>query len=405
MRKLLLSLAVLVGLSACDHATNDQKNESDQSSVNQHGEITKGVAPYLFKDFNDNVYLSWTEQNDSINELQFSVLSQDNWTEPKTIAKGTDWFINWADYPILATKTGKNFIAHYLQKSSKGTYSYDVMLKQSTDSGATWVEPRILHDDGKQAEHGFVSIAPYNDNFFVSWLDGRNTVSQKKTDHAHHGSSGAMTLRAAVITPSGEKLKEWELDNRVCDCCQTTAVITNNGPVVAYRDRSSKEIRDISITRLIDAKWSSPQTIHDDAWKIAGCPVNGPRMSAKENALAVAWFTVQDGEGKVKMKFSTDSGETFGPEIIINQQTAIGRVDVELLDDQSALVSWMEGSEIMAARINPDGEIIARYTIATSSENRGSGFPQMTVAKNKAIFTWTDSEKKTIQWASLNFKN
>ena len=61
-----------------------------------------------------------------------------------------------------------------------------------------------------------------------------------------------MTLRAAFIDKKGNKINEWELDGRVCDCCQTTAAITNDGPVVVYRDRSDDEVRDMSIVRYVN---------------------------------------------------------------------------------------------------------------------------------------------------------
>ena len=150
-------------------------------------------------------------------------------------------------YPMLVTN-GQEFIAHHLAKSGESPYAYDIKLTTSKDGGKTWIEAGVLHDDGKQAEHGFVTLLPYNENFFVVWLDGRNTVMEGMENMAgHHGSHhGAMSLRAAILDSQGKKINEWELDNKTCDCCQTSAAITDNGYVVVYRDRSD-EIRDISI--------------------------------------------------------------------------------------------------------------------------------------------------------------
>ncbi len=69
-----------------------------------------------------------------------------------------------------------------------------------------------------------------------------------------------MTIRGAIIDKQGNKSGEWELDNRVCDCCQTSTAITANGPIVVYRDRSDEEIRDISIVRLINEQLDITQT-------------------------------------------------------------------------------------------------------------------------------------------------
>ena len=74
---------------------------------------------------------------------------------------------------------------------------------------------------------------------FATWLDGRNTKTSGH-DHSQMEHSGAMTLRAGVFDSNGSTIDEWELDNMTCDCCQTAAAMTPNGPVVVYRDRSRK---------------------------------------------------------------------------------------------------------------------------------------------------------------------
>ena len=99
------------------------------------------------------------------------------------------------------------------------------------------------------------------------------------------------------------------LDTRVCDCCQTSAAMTAEGPVVVYRDRSEGELRDISIARLRNGEWSEPRTVFRDGWEISGCPVNGPvdrRRSGRR--LAVAWFTAANDMSRVKLAFSDDAG-------------------------------------------------------------------------------------------------
>ena len=58
------------------------------------------------------------------------------------------------------------------------------------------------------------------------------------------------------------------VDDRVCDCCQTAAALTSDGPVVVYRDRTEDEIRDIHISRLIDGAWTESRAVSDDGWYI-----------------------------------------------------------------------------------------------------------------------------------------
>ena len=98
---------------------------------------------------------------------------------------------------------------------------------------------------------------------------------------------------------------------------------------------------------------------------------------------------------------SSDGGATFGKPIRVDEGSAIGRVDIVIIDDTSAVVSWMEGTMIKAVRVHSDGTKEPAITIATSSESRSSGFPQMTKAGNQLIFAWTDDKEKNIKIASI----
>ncbi len=356
--------------------------------------------PYLYSDKAGGVYLSWIAKGKDTSHLKFAGLNASGWTNPSVISSGPNWFVNWADYPVIAKNNG-SMMAHFLEKSETGKYTYDIKLTTSADDGKTWSQPALLNEDGKKAEHGFVSIVPYGENYFVAWLDGRNAAAEEHGGHSG-GHQGQMSLRGAVLNSSGKKTAEWELDNRVCDCCQTTAAITANGPVVIYRDRSDAEIRDMSIVRMINGKWTEPKNIFPDDWKIEGCPVNGPRVDALGNNIAVAWFSSPDKKGQVKLMFSVDGGANFGAPIRLDEGQGIGRVDVLLLDDKTAMVSWMEGSAIKAVKVHSDGKKDPAVMIASSSEARSSGFPQMTKSGNSIYFAWTDDKAKKINVARMS---
>lgn len=393
-------ISVLTFLSCSNEKKNNASNLVVTSATSPAGE--RSATPYLFTDKNNRAVLSWTEKTDSVNLFKYATLASGKWSGPSLITSGNTWFVNWADYPMIVTDGGENFISHVLNKSGEGTYAYDVKMFASNDGGLNWNNSFVLHEDGKQAEHGFVSLTPYQDNIFVSWLDGRNTVMEGMDNmEGHEGHHGAMSLRGAIIDYKGNKINEWELDNKTCDCCQTSASITDNGPIVVYRDRSDEEIRDMSIVRLVNGAWTTPKSIFPDNWKIAGCPVNGPRAAAIDNTLSIAWFTISDEVAQVNVIFSADGGETFGKPVRIDEGKPIGRVDVVMLDDNNAMVSWMEGTDIKAVKVNRDGSKGTPVVIATSSESRSSGFPQMTKAGDALIFAWTDDTDKKVKVASI----
>ncbi|WP_143960542.1 exo-alpha-sialidase [Litoribacter populi] len=396
MLKSILTIASVLLLFSC---TQEKAKEREELIVKplifELDTISHYGQPYLYTNQQGEVLMSFIETKDEKAHLLYTKLKNNTWTEPNLIAQGTDWFVNWADYPQISSFAESGLLSFFLQKSGDGVYSYDIKLTHS-EEGADWTEPNTLHDDGQQAEHGFVSFVPFQTHILAAWLDGRNTGGESDADHhGHH--EGAMTLRAALVNNKGQKEAEWELDDRVCDCCQTSSALTTNGPVIVYRNRSEGEIRDIAIVRYLDGKWTSPRPVYPDNWKIPGCPVNGPRVDGKDNLLGVAWFAAPQGQGVVKVAFSENSGERFLQPVTINTGTTIGRVDFALIEDSSGIVSWMEGTEILARKVTLDGQLGPVVHIATSSDQRSSGFPQMTKGEDEMVFAWTDSQSKKSQ--------
>ncbi len=359
----------------------------------------------LFTNENGQIFFSWVEHlNDTLDALQFSKLQNGQWTTPQTIAQGSDWFVNWADFPSLVAypDQGQTLAAHWLQKSAPGTYEYDVKIAQSKDAGKTWAPPFIPHRDNVFAEHGFVSMLPIsNDRIFVTWLDGRftkNKINDTKilssNDHGHgHGhTGGAMTLRGATFNKNGQLFDEVELDHKVCDCCQTAAAKTEKGVIVAYRDRTDQEIRDISIVRQVDGHWTEPRTVHVDDWKTTACPVNGPALASSGKTVALAWYTASNEKPAIKYSLSFDNGANFQPAIEI-ECDPIGRVDIQMLNEQEAIMSWVDqsdkGAHIKVAKINADGIIGTPQIVVSTDSSRRTGFPIMTKNGDNLLMVWT----------------
>jgi len=342
-------------------------------------------TPRLFSN-NNTLYMSWVTFKDDIDYLNYASYSNDTWSVSQGITSGGDWFTNWADFPAIAENNG-SLLTSYLQKSDQGTYTYDVKLNYKNRDSTTWKKNLILHTDGTKTEHGFVSMIPAydTDEFFVTWLDGRNTLESELTNHENgsHSSRGAMTLRGARINLQGNVVNSTELDHSICDCCQTSAAMTLKGPVVVYRDRTEEEIRDISIVRWQDNDtWTAPKTVYQDGWKIAGCPVNGPAVDAFGKNVAVAWFTAANQTPKVQLIFSNDNGASFGEPIQVNTQETLGRLDVIVLNGTEAIVCWMERDQadmayVQLAKISSSGKKGPTVTLTKTKGGRATGFPQI----------------------------
>ena len=214
-----------------------------------------------------------------------------------------------------------------------------------------------------------------------------------------------MTIRFAEINKNGDIVNESEIDSATCDCCQTSIAATRNGPVVVYRDRSKKEVRDIYIARKINGLWESPEPVNEDGWIIKGCPVNGPKAVFNLNTLAVSWFTVSNEKPIVNLSFSKSSGASFNKPIKINDYDAIGRVDVAFLNSKEVLVSYIEGNHLgtflKIKKVSLDGKISEPITISKIDGGRNTGVPQLEVFNDEIFIVWTFSENGKNQLKSV----
>ena len=355
---------------------------------------------------NGSLTLSWiSSKEENKASLNYSRYMEGRWIKPQVIASGSDWFINWADFPAHAINQDLIITSH-LKKSASGKYTYDVVLNLQKLSGEKIKEDFLLNTDGVKAEHGFVSIIANNKKgFFITWLDGRNTI-EKKLDGDHK----PMTIRFAEITDKGDVIKESELDASTCDCCQTSIAITNDGPIVVYRDRGEKEVRDIYSVKNINGTWEEPNVVHDDGWIINGCPVNGPKVAVNSKDLAIAWFTVSNDNPLVNVSFSKNNGNSFGAPLKVNDHDTIGRVDVSFLNDEEVIVSYMEvddiGTYLRIKKVSFDGKISEPITISKIDGGRNTGVPQLEIIDSEIFIVWTILDgMNQLKSIKLNSKN
>ena len=337
------------------------------------------------------VFLSWIEPDTPQGYvLRFSVRGAQGWSAPKTIARGANWFVSDADVPSLAVLSDGTLAADWFVASvGPRSEAYDVNLVFSKDGGTTWSKPLMPHRDGKKRQHGFVSLLPTPDAKLAAiWLDGRNMPSEEEGD---------MALMYTTIAANGTLGPETQIDNRACECCKTSMTATADGLVAVYRDRSDKGIRDISIVRYANGRWSQPQALTNDGWEIDGCPINGPAVSANGRNVAVAWFTAPDDKSQVYVLMSADSGKTFGKKIRIDDGNPIGRVDVVSRSSGAAVVSWVErtsqGAQVRVREVAANGTAAAPLNVSGTA-GLGSGvFPRMVRSGDDIVVAWTDASK------------
>ena len=358
------------------------------------------LAPCLSRSRDGEVWMSWLEpRSRGGHVLRVARLVGHRWNTPLIAAEGDSFFVNWADRPGIVALGEGCLAAHWRVKSDPEGHAYDIRVAFSGDKGRTWSYPVCPHRDATATEHGFVSLLPEADGVRAVWLDGRNSAAVREKQgvaaHGEHEVGADMTVRTALIHLDGTLADEVVLDGRACDCCPTAAVQTMSGTLVAYRDRSADEVRDIALVRRADGQWSEPRRLHEDGWKIPGCPVNGPALDADDDLVAAAWYSEAADTARVRVAFSRDGGRNFGEPITVDEGAPLGRVDVVLLEDRSALVLWLESrgkdAAILARRVSPHGVRTAALTIAETSPRRASGCPRVIHDERRVIIAWTEA--------------
>ena len=336
--------------------------------------------------------MSWLEQTDETATLKFSELSDGAWAPARTAASGKNWFVSWADVPAVMRMNDNTLVAHWYRNTNVQNEGYDLWMSYSRDEGKTWAKPFTPHHDRTQQEHGFASLFETpGRGLGIVWLDAREYELAKEDPEG-----GSVMLRYASFDPQWKQTADDTVNLRVCECCQTSVATTADGVVTAFRDRSDKgEIRDIHVTRLENGKWTEPVAVHNDNWQIDSCPVNGPAISARERTVVVAWFTAANSQGQAFAAFSNDAGRTWGSPIRLDDGRSLGHVDVELLDDGSAVASWVEFADqrghFRMRRIEANGTKSAPIEIAGSGQGRVSGYPRIARSGDQLLLAWTES--------------
>ncbi len=337
----------------------------------------------------DRVILSWVEVNGDRAALKFAERTAAGWTNAQTAASGTNFFVNSFDVPSVHALADGSLAAHWEERlgEDEDSDASKVMLSWSKDQGHTWSKPVTPHHDNTMTEHGFVSLfqAP-GAGLGLVWIDGRATNPDTE--------SGDMALRAAIYDAAGKQLRETVVAPRVCECCSTSVTETAEGPIVAFRNRSAAEVRDIYVTRLANGAWSPPVNVHADGWKINACPINGPSVAARGRDVAVAWFMAKNDQGQAFVAFSHDAGRTFSAPVRVDDAGSLGRLGVQMLDDGSAAVIWIDKSSPRTQmRLRVVSAAGMRSAPVTVADTEGSRYPRMMRRGNELLFAWTDTDK------------
>jgi hypothetical protein len=330
---------------------NDGFQKINEESFNNYStfeiDSTKAYSmPLLVKTPKGEVMLSWTEKDLQGLTSFCLAFSKDNgktFGEKKTIFSGNGiGNSRMMRAKVLAKKDG-SLVAVFSNRDEPtpggkgGGRSSNIVYCVSKDAGSTWTLPvSVDADPTRGIVRGFFdAVVMSNDEIAVVYLkDVANSTKFEERD-----------LRL-VTTKNGAFLPERVIDPVVCDCCPINMLVDANGALnVIYRDNNDN-IRDMA--RMIStnnaATFSTPVIIHNDGWKINGCPHSGAVSSTYGKSALVAWFSGAEKESGVRL--ATREGKKL---LVLEDASAKNPCLVDL--PNSTLMIWEQNAANNASKI------------------------------------------------------
>lgn len=356
-------------------------NPAPPASVEPHWALASDGSPLL----------SWIEPANGSYALRYSIRRNGQWTEPRTIVANRKFFRQPAEAPSVVSFPGGALLAEWVE-AEPGSEAESIYVSASKD-GVQWTAPALAHQDKSPVQHALVSMAASGDQeASLIWLE------------ALKGEDDPSQLRRTVISSAGKVVKEELLEADVCTCCPTAIVKTARGLLVAYRAHTAQDIRDIAVKRWENGKWTLAKILNPDNWQINACPVNAASAAAKDNRVAIAWYTEGGDKPKVQLVFSSDAGATFSKPVLINTGDALGHASVALTDDGGVFVSWIEegekASRVLARFVTAAGMPGPVVEVAQGSE-QSVGYPRLLEAGRETWIAWGNSANGRVQTARI----
>ncbi|PWT96848.1 MAG: hypothetical protein C5B51_32475 [Terriglobia bacterium] len=383
LHQLLFLAFITVGGVAQTLKVESVPNPSPTGSMEAHWAVTQDGSPLL----------SWIEPaKGGSYALRYSIRRNGQWSEARTIVTNRRFFRQPAESPSVIAFPSGGMLAEWVEVPNDSSETEYIYVSASND-GVQWTTPVMANKDRSPVQHALVSMAVSGDReASLVWLE------------ALKGEDAPSHLKRTVISSEGKVLKEEDLDPDVCTCCPTTIVKTSRGLLVAYRDHTSEDVRDIAVIRFEKGRWAPSKVLNPDKWQINACPVNGAFAAADGDRVAIAWYTEGGDKPRVQLAFSADAGATFAKPIVVNTGDALGHASVVLTDDGGAFASWIEegekSSRILARFVSVSGAAGPPVLIAEGS-TRSLGYPRLLQVRKETWITWGNSAEGRVQTARL----
>lgn len=312
------------------------------------------TMPLLTQTPKGEILLSWTEKDEQGLTsfcLAFSKDKGKTFGDKKVIFSGKGiGNSRLMRAKVLAKKDG-SLVAVFTNRPDSpagapagGRRTSDLVYCVSKDAGTTWTSPQNVDSDPAKAMRGFFdAIVLPNDEIAVFYLkDVANSTKHEERD-----------LRM-VLSKNGVFQPERLIDPVVCDCCNINLLVDANGALHVYYRDNNDDIRDIAKITSTDngATFSKPQIVHNDGWKINGCPHSGAISSSYGKGALIAWFSGAETESGFRL-VTQDGKKLFvlSDASVKNPWIMAGAKQAVMIWEQSQADS---GNQLVFRKINGD---------------------------------------------------
>jgi len=316
----------LSGLILSCNQTNHASNLVVSNEMNT--DTTEGSCPYLTKDINGNLVMSWIKKtSDSTRVVCYAISSDHGKTFGKEtiIPQSANVFPHGENMPKIIFMPAGEVIAVWGAANPNPINSYAgiVYYSQSFDGGKTWNGAVKLVKDSSGIDQRYFDVALLPDgSAAITWLDNR----KKGT-----GDGSSLFFASSHGTSGFENEKR--IEGPCCPCCRTGIFMDHNHNIhIIYRAILNDSIRDMVHIFSTDMgkTFSPPHRISNDNWVINGCPHSGPAMTENNNGLQFSWFTA-GGQAGIYYCHADMDGKNFSQRALVSgpsgrhpQMTSIG---------------------------------------------------------------------------------
>jgi hypothetical protein len=391
---------LIIAFTSCKQSVNPADNFTAVKM-----DSAPGSCPYLTRDHNNNVVLSWVKQtHDSAFAFTYavSVNGGQSFQSPIVIPSSNNVFPHSENIPKIIFKPSGEIIAVWGASNPNpiNKYSGLVYYSQSFDSGKSWTDAKRLVNDTSSYDQRYFDVALMPDGEAgIIWLDNRKTINKE----------GAAIYFATSKNKDGFQ-NGTIIGQPTCECCRVDLFVDKSKNIhVAYRAILNDSIRDIvhSVSTDSGRSFSKPAVISTDNWMINACPHTGPSMTESGGRIHFAWYTMGAGTG-IYHTSTMDNGKTFEKRSTIIEN--IGRHPQISSITDNTIIAWDELSE-------KDGKMFTRICLH-KAENNGNkvyltepdgyaSYPTLQFTNSDtAIVSYTkkDGDSKFIYYGLVNIR-